>query len=122
MQLLIDHDVRDDAVVVRVEGEIDSGTIDEFSSYLMTALSVASSHPARLLVVNLQDIAFFGSAGMNAVLSCYERGLSQQTTVRLVANHRAVVRPIELMNLDTVLALYPSEAAALNLHDTPEQP
>ncbi len=122
MQLLIDHDVRDDAVVVRVEGEIDSGTIDEFSSYLMTALSVASSHPARLLAVNLQDIAFFGSAGMNAVLSCYERGLSQQTTVRLVANHRAVVRPIELMNLDTVLALYPSEAAALNLHDTPKQP
>ena len=122
MQLLIDHDVRDDAVVVRVEGEIDSDTIDEFSSYLMTALSVASSHPARLLVVNLQDIAFFGSAGMNAVLSCYQRGLSQQTTVRLVANHRAVVRPIELMNLDTVLALYPSEAAALNPHDTPEQP
>ena len=120
---MIDHDVRDDAVVVSVDGEIDSGTIDEFSAYLMTALSVASSHPARLLVVNLQDITFFGSAGMNAVLSCHERGLSSQTMVRLVADQRAVVRPLQLTNLDTVLALYPSEAAALNPdHDPDDTP
>ncbi|MGH3562128.1 MAG: STAS domain-containing protein [Mycobacterium sp.] len=114
MQLEVDHDTLDEAVVVRVEGDIDSSSAEELTSYLTTALSMASGRPARLLVIDLQGVSFFGSAGLNAVLGCHERGAANGTAVRLVASQPEVIRPIEVTQLDNVLKLYSSltEAAA----------
>lgn len=106
-----EHD--DDGIVVRVKGDIDSGTVGELVSELATALNLASTHPARLLVVDLQGVTFFGSAGLNAVLNCHDQGAAAGTSVRLVANHAEVVRPIEVTNLDGVLDLYPTLDDAL---------
>jgi anti-anti-sigma factor len=104
----------DDGIVVRVKGEIDSGTVGELVTELTTALEVASTHPARLLVVDLQAVTFFGSAGLNAVLNCRDQAAAAGTSVRLVANHAEVVRPIEVTNLDRVLDLYPTLDDALH--------
>lgn len=114
-----EHD--DDGIVVRVKGDIDSGTVGELVTELATALNLASTRPARLLVVDLQGVTFFGSAGLNAVLNCHDQGAAAGTSVRLVANHAEVVRPIEVTNLEGVLDLYPTLDDALRSAEPDKQ-
>lgn len=113
-ELEIKQDVRDTAVVVSAGGEVDSGTVYTFISHLDTALEAASNHPARVLVIELVDVTYFGSAGLNAVLGCYERGRSDGVAVRLVATNAEVVRPIEVTKLDGVLRPYQTLTDALD--------
>jgi len=114
MELLaVESEVRSEAVLVHVKGEIDSGTAGELRSQLESALQQAGGHESRLLVVDLQGVTYFGSAGLNAVLDCHKQGLRAGTSVRLVADNALVVRPIEVTNLDSLLDLYPSLPDAL---------
>jgi len=111
--LVVDSEVRPEAVLVRAKGEVDSSTAGEFSSQLEAALQQAESQGSRLLIVDLQGVTYFGSAGLNAVLDCHKQGLQAGTSVRLVADNGLVVRPIEVTNLDSVLELYPTLPDAL---------
>jgi anti-anti-sigma factor len=114
MELLaVESEVRSEAVLVHVKGEIDSCTAGELRSQLESALQQAGGHESRLLVVDLQGVTYFGSAGLNAVLDCHKQGLRAGTSVRLVADNDLVVRPIEVTNLDSLLDLYPSLPDAL---------
>jgi len=99
--------------VVRVEGDVDSSTVDELTAGLAAAHALAATHPARLLIVDLQAVEFFGSAALNAMLACHEEGKEAGTSVRLVANHDQVLRPIQVTELDRVFEIYPTLSAAL---------
>jgi anti-sigma B factor antagonist len=122
MELLaVDRESREDSVVVRVKGDIDSATVGELVSELTTALEEASTHPARVLVIDLQAVTFFGSAGLNAVLDCHHAGAAAGTSVRLVADNPQVVRTIEVTNLDRVLDVYPNLTEALRSPDPDKQ-
>jgi anti-anti-sigma factor len=111
--LVVDSEVRPEAVLVHVEGEIDSSTASELRSQLESALQQAGGHDSRLLIIDLQGVTYFGSAGLNAVLDCHKRGLRGGISVRLVAENELVVRPIEVTNLDSLLDLYRSLPDAL---------
>jgi anti-anti-sigma factor len=111
--LHVNQDVRDTAVVVSVEGEVDSGTVATLQPQLDAALEVANRHPTKLLVVEMGQVTHFGSAGLNAVLECYEQGASAGVAVRVVAPNPEVVRPIEVTRLDKVLRPYGSVDDAL---------
>jgi anti-sigma B factor antagonist len=114
MELLaVDHEAREDAVLVRVTGDVDSSTVDQLTSHLVAALQVAAKHPARLVIVDLQPVTFFGSAALNAVLDCHERGNETDTSVRLVADNGQVLRPIQVTELDRILEVYPTLSDAL---------
>ncbi len=114
MELLaVDSEVRPDAVLVHVKGEIDSSTAGELRSQLESALQQAGGHESRLLIVDLEGVTYFGSAGLNAVLDCHKQGLRTGISVRLVAENDLVVRPIEVTNLDSLLDLYPALPDAL---------
>jgi anti-sigma B factor antagonist len=112
--LAVVHEAREDAVLVRVTGDVDSGTVDELTPHLTAALQVAAKHPARLVIVDLQPVTFFGSAALNAVLDCHEGGRETGTSVRLVADNDHVLRPIQVTELDRVLEVYPTLSDALN--------
>jgi anti-anti-sigma factor len=120
--LVVDSEVRPDAVLVCASGEIDSGTAGELRSQLESALQQAAGHESRLLIVDLQAVTYFGSAGLNAVLDCHKQGLRVGTSVRLVADNELVVRPIEVTNLDSLLDLYPSLPDALEGRDSEPGP
>ena len=114
MELLaVDHQTDEDSVVVHAKGEVDSTTADQLTAHLTAALELAATHPARLLIVDLQEVSFFGSAGLNAVLDCHEQGREAGTSVRLVANHGPVLQPIEVTELDQILDIYPTLSDAL---------
>jgi anti-anti-sigma factor len=112
--LEVKQDVRDAAVVVSAGGDIDSSTVDTLTSHLDAALEAASEHPTKLLVLELGDVTYFGSAGLNAVLGCYERGRSDGVAVRLVASNAEVIMPIEVTRLDNVLRPYQTVSDALD--------
>lgn len=116
--LVVDCEVRPDAVLLHAKGEVDSSTVGELVSQLDAALQQAGSQAARLLIIDLQSVTYFGSAGLNAVLDCHRRGGQAGTSVRLVADTGLVVRPIEVTNLDSVLELYPTLPDALQGRDT----
>jgi anti-sigma B factor antagonist len=109
----IDLEARDEAVVVRVRGDVDSSTVDQLVGNLIDALDMASAQPARLLVIDLQQVSFFGSAGLNAMLDSHEQGRTAGTTVRLVASHGQVLQPIEVTELDRILDIYPTLSEAI---------
>jgi anti-anti-sigma factor len=116
--LVVDYEVRPEAVVLHAKGEVDSSTVGELISQLDAALRQAGTHASRLLIIDLQAVTYFGSAGLNAVLDCHRQGLQARTSVRLVADNGLVVRPIEVTNLDSVLDLYPALPEALQGRDT----
>lgn len=111
--LEIDHEARDDALVVRVKGDVDSSTVDQLVGNLIDALDMAGAQPARLLIIDLQNVSFFGSAGLNAVLDSHEQGKAAGTVVRLVASHGQVLQPIEVTELDRILDIYPTMSEAM---------
>lgn len=107
-----------DAVVVRAKGEVDSGTVGELVGQLDAAVRAAVTHAGRLLIIDLQELTYFGSAGLNAVLDCHRQGIESGVPVRLVADNSLVVRPIQVTNMDTVLDLYRSFSDALQGRNT----
>jgi anti-anti-sigma factor len=111
--LMVDYEVRPEAVLLRANGEVDSSTAGELISQLAAALREAGTQASRLLIIDLQGVTYFGSAGLNAVLNCHRQGRQAGTSVRLVAENGLVVRPIEVTNLDSVLELYPTLPDAL---------
>jgi anti-anti-sigma factor len=116
--LEIRQDVGDSAVVVTVAGDIDTATVDALVNNLGTALNMASGHPQKLLIVDLSEVTYFGSAGLNAVLGCYEIGRADDVTVRLVASAAEVMRPLEVTQLDALIRPYPTVADAVAGGDT----
>ena len=116
--LRVDYEIRPEAVVLHAKGEVDSSTAGELISVLDAALEQAGTQASRLLIIDLQAVSYFGSAGLNAVLDCHRRGQQAGTSVRLVANNGLVVRPIEVTNLDSVLELYRTLPDALQGRDT----
>ncbi len=100
-------------MVVRIKGDVDSSTVDELTAQLTAALELAATHPAGLVVLDLQAVDFFGSAALNAVLGCHEAGRAAGTAVRLVAAHAHVLRPIQVTELDRVFDIYPTLSQAL---------
>lgn len=111
--LEVKQDVREGAVILSAEGEIDSGTVDTLITHLDAALEAGAEHSSRILVLELLGVTYFGSAGLNAVLGCYEKGRADGVAVRLVASNAEVIMPIEVTKLDTVLKPYPTVADAL---------
>jgi anti-anti-sigma factor len=111
--LAVEHEDHEDAIIVRVKGDVDSGTVGELTPHLIAALELASTHPVRPVVVDLQGVDFFGSAALNAMLDCHEDATARGTSVRLVADHDQVLRPIQVTEFDRVFDIYPTLSAAL---------
>lgn len=111
--LVVDCEVRPEAVVVSAKGELDSNTAEQFAAQLDAGLRQAATHAGRLVILDLDGLRYFGSVGLNAVLDCHRSGVEAGTTVRVVAANPVVVTPIQVTKLDEVLALYRSLPDAL---------
>jgi anti-sigma B factor antagonist len=111
MQLIADHQLREGAVIVRFEGEVDMAVADEFVSHLNAALDEASAD--RPLIIDLEAVSFFGSCALNDVLRCHDEGARNGIAVRLATNSHIVIRVIQATGLDEILSVYPTIDDAL---------
>ncbi|MDQ2627943.1 anti-anti-sigma factor [Mycolicibacter senuensis] len=110
---MVECDDQADAVVVRAKGEIDSSNVDALATQLAAAVKLAMVQPCRPILVDLQQLTFFGSAALSALLDCRQAAAEAGTSLRVVAEDAVVVRPIQVTNLDQVLEIYPTLSAAL---------
>jgi anti-sigma B factor antagonist len=114
MELLeVRRELRAGAVIVLVNGDVDCSTVDELVTQLTAALDAAATLPPRPVIVDMQLVNFFGSAGLNAVLDCHEAGRAAGTSVRLVTDRPQVLQPIRVTELDRILDVYSTLSDAL---------
>ncbi len=111
--LTIRSDDRDDALILFLDGEIDGLTAPRLRAAIGDAFGRLNG---RMLVLDLTEVRFLGSAGLRTLLdSAAEAGTHRghQPLRVVVDENRPVVRPIEIVGLDNVLALYHSVSDAL---------
>jgi anti-anti-sigma factor len=100
------------AVVVAARGELDSQTIPE----LTTAVHDAFSRDAiRCVVLDLDEIVFFGSAGVAFLTQADAEARARSIEFRLVVPPVSRVhRVLDVMGLIRLMALYPTRDEALS--------
>lgn len=99
----------DNTVVLTVSGEVDMLSAPQLAEAMRTAL--AEAPPA--LVIDLTKVDFLASAGMTVLVTA-QAEVTPPTRFAVVANGPATSRPIKLMGLDNVLALYSTLDSALS--------
>lgn len=100
---------RDGVVVLTVSGEVDLLTIEELEGKLRDALQP----PNRVVVLDLAEVRFMGSAGLSALISGAESARSNGLEFLLVADERAILRPLEMTGITSTFVVYDSVNAAL---------
>lgn len=100
---------RKDVVVIGVSGELDLLTTQELEKQLSSALAP----PNRVVVVDLSEVRFLGSAALSALLSSAESAGSNGIEFKLVAADRATLRPMEVTGISSNLTIFGSVDEAL---------
>jgi anti-sigma B factor antagonist len=108
-RLRVFHEVLDGAVVVTITGEVDMRTSPEMEEQLLVALDTAGTP----VVADLTGVSFLDSIGLSALVRSHQLGVHNGNALRVVAAGRAVLRPLQLTALDSVLDLYPTLGEAL---------
>ena len=105
----------DRVVVILIAGDLDMLTARRLNEAIRSALR---KEPTAL-VVDLTRVEFLASAAMNLLVITHH-GITPTTRFGVVADGPATSRPMKLIGLDSVLALYPTLADALAaLAETP---
>ncbi|MCU1642403.1 MAG: anti-anti-sigma factor [Nocardia sp.] len=94
------------AVVLSAVGEVDMVSAPKLSSAVAEALSTG----APVLVIDLSEVGFFGSAGLSVLVEALEASAGRE--LRVVAT-APVRRPVELTGLDELLDIYGTLEEAL---------
>ncbi|MFJ5899545.1 STAS domain-containing protein [Streptomyces sp. NPDC093064] len=108
-RLLITRTTADDgSCVVALAGEVDL----DCSAQLRDAL-LSCPETAPGTVVDLRDVTFMDSSGINALIAAHRAAQAGGTRLRLAAPQEAVLRVLQLVGLDTLIPCYPTLEAAL---------
>ncbi|GHH40601.1 STAS domain-containing protein [Lentzea cavernae] len=95
--------------VLVVTGEIDMFTETTPRTVVADALKRAPDG----FVIDLRAVTFFGSSGINLLLSAQDEVEHLAVPFAVVATRDVVLRPLSLTGVDVLLPLFPSLPAAL---------
>lgn len=101
--LTVRHEQRPGLVIVSIDGELDASTVGYAGDELRAATTEA---PA--VVVDMTELRFFASAGLTLLVQLRQELTGRGAEVRLVANQRAVLRPLQLMGVADDFMIYAS--------------
>ncbi|SEF37761.1 anti-anti-sigma factor [Amycolatopsis pretoriensis] len=88
--------------VVTVAGELDAATTARFADCLGGTL-----HPScGAVVVDLSGVTFCAAAGLRALLNFTGEARVRGVPVAVVADHTAVTRPVQVLQLTQALSLH----------------
>lgn len=97
-QLETSHEIHDDCVLVTAHGQVDVLTTPDLATELTVARGAAE--PSVPVVVDLRGIEFLGVQGVARLLDTHYECLRVGTPFRIVADHRAVLRPLRALGFD----------------------
>jgi anti-sigma B factor antagonist len=105
-------ELRENAVVLQVTGEVDSYTAPLLHEHLDEAFTEAADR--RLAVVlDMTDISFLASSGLSVLVEYHLRGDEQGTPLRVVAPAGSVLRALRATTLNEMIQLYDTVPEAL---------
>jgi anti-sigma B factor antagonist len=110
--LSLEVQCRGPATVVIATGEIDMLTADRLRETLIAQMNSSS----ELLVVDLDGVGFLGSMGLTALALAQRVALERGVELRVVANSRATLRPLQITGMTADVAVYASRTEALAGH------
>jgi anti-sigma B factor antagonist len=93
------------AVLLSVRGDVDALTAPRLTEAILGTLA----EPPSPVIVDLSEVDFLASAGMTALVTANER-IAQ---LLVVADGPGTSRPLTLLGLDGMLALYPTLGEAV---------
>ena len=85
--------------VLTVAGEVDSSTAPSFRAVVDSAF--ADGVPA--LTIDLDGVTFLDSAGLCVLAGAHRRAVQSGVLLRVVASNRAVIRPLQITGLWSLL-------------------
>jgi anti-sigma B factor antagonist len=89
------HEVTVGVVVVAVAGEVDMATAPMAENFVLRRLD----DQVHSLVLDLSGVTFLGSTGINLLITLHAACEAVGAELRLVANTKVVLRPLELTDL-----------------------
>jgi stage II sporulation protein AA (anti-sigma F factor antagonist) len=102
--------IKQGVLIIRLEGELDMHSADEFRSTADRALDASG---AAKMLLSLKGVSFIDSSGLGVILGRYKR-ISMLGGTLLVANVQPQVEKIlELAGLSNIVRVYKSETEAL---------
>jgi anti-sigma B factor antagonist len=105
----INQSWQDWLAVLSVDGEVDMVT----APHLGRAICEALEKSATGLVIDLTAVTFLASVGMSVLVAAQEAADAMAVRFAVVADGAVTRRPISLLRLDAVLALYSTRDDAL---------
>lgn len=90
--------------VVALHGEIDHAVKDEFHQ----ALIPEDGTPPPRTVVDLSDVTFMDSSGINVFIAAHHTVKEAAGWLRIAAPRESVLRVIQLIGLDAVIPCHPT--------------
>ncbi len=109
---------RPDAVVLVVEGEVDTLTAPRLESDLGEALQAATTD-AGTVVADLTGVTFLSSSGLAVLIQAARRASATGVPLRLVAVTRAVTRPLAVTGADVLFDIHADVGSALAARSAP---
>ncbi len=106
-RLRIDVDDRTGGVVLRLAGELDAATAPELERRLMGLV-----HPLPVLVLDLHELSFLDSLGLNMLFRAREWALTRGVALRIVRAPVHVHRLIVLAAMEASLGPFYVDAAS----------
>jgi anti-sigma B factor antagonist len=104
------HERRNDwLAVLAVNAEVDILTAPQLSHAICEALG----NGATALVIDLTEVTFLASVGMNVLVAAQQAADAMAVRFAVVAEGPATSRPISILGIDAVLELYPTLGDAL---------
>jgi anti-sigma B factor antagonist len=86
---------------VRAAGEVDSTSAVQLHAELDAQLDAG----VRELVVDLDGVTFLDSAGLCTLAAIHRRAVAEGVALRVLASHRAVIRPLQITGLWDLLGV-----------------
>ncbi len=108
---------RPDALVLAVEGEVDTLTAPRLEADLDEALHTATN--AGTVVADLTGVTFLSSSGLAVLIQAARRASATGVPLRLVAVTRAVTRPLAVTGADVLFDIHADVGSALAARSAP---
>jgi len=98
----------DHQVVLHVAGDVDMVTAPQLERQINASLA-----GAKVVVVNLLEVTFFGSPGLSVLVAVRGKADAAGCALRVVAAQSAVLRPVRITGLQNSLDLFATLEEAL---------
>ena len=109
VDLRLSDEVRPEATIVAVGGELDVESAPQFDEHLTAVIQGA---PA-LLVVDLSDVDFLDSTGLGVLIKAYARQRDLGAGFAVVAAADRITKVFRITGMDTALSVHPDLESAL---------